>query len=149
MAHFPHKPAVRLAAATLLAVTALGLSPAVAQAADCPSAGTATRTAPPKFADRTLKISYDNGFVFRLAFDGAQTAHWKVLAGQDPAEGTVKVAHRELAPGVYRLQWTEADGTSVEQVQDWRHRTVRAVIRFEQDGKEQRLDLQGTFTTVC
>ncbi|MBB5118948.1 hypothetical protein AF335_07330 [Streptomyces eurocidicus] len=55
--------------------------------------------------------------------------------GQDPAEGTVKVSHRELATGVYRLKRTEADGTNVEQAQDWRHRTVRAVIRFEQDGK--------------
>ncbi|GAA0397539.1 MoaF-related domain-containing protein [Streptomyces luteireticuli] len=145
MTRFP----LRIGAAALLSVTAIGLSPAVAQAADCLPGKAVTRTAPPKFADRTLKISYDNGFVFRLDFDGARTAHWKVLAGQDPAEGTVKVAHRELAPGVYRLKWTEADGTTVEQVQDWRNRTVRAVIRFEQDGKQQRLDLKGTFATVC
>ncbi|MBH1938138.1 phenolic acid decarboxylase [Streptomyces sp. AV19] len=149
MTRFPRKPAARLGAAALLSVTVLGLSPAVAQAADCLPGRAATRQAPPRFADRTLEISYDNGFRFELDFDGARTAHWKVLAGQDPAEGTVEVAHRELAPGVYRLKWTEADGTTVEQVQDWRNRTVRAVIQFEQDGKKQRLDLKGTFMTGC
>ncbi|WP_414170485.1 phenolic acid decarboxylase [Streptoverticillium reticulum] len=107
------------------------------------------RTAAPDFADETLRISYDNGYKFELRFEGADTAHWKVLAGQDPAEGTVKVEHHEKSPGVYRLKWTEADGTTVEQVQNWNKKTVTAVIEFEQDGAKQRLDLEGTFRVAC
>ncbi|MCC3771513.1 MoaF N-terminal domain-containing protein [Streptomyces sp. UNOC14_S4] len=145
------KLAVRIGAGALLSAAVLGLSPVAAQAAPHWITGKAAegRTAEPRFADRTLEVSYDNGFRFELDFEGSRTAHWKVLAGQDPAEGTVTVDHREEAPGVYRLTWTEADGTTVEQVQNWRDRTVTAVIEFDNNGTKERLDLRGTFTTVC
>ncbi|MGW1076011.1 MoaF-related domain-containing protein [Streptomyces sp. NPDC002537] len=145
------KTAVRIGAGVLLSAAALGVSPAAAQAAPhrIPGKAAASRASEPRFADRTLEISYDNGFRFRLDFQGDRTAHWKVLAGQDPAEGTVTVDHREEAPGVYRLKWTEADGTTVEQVQNWRDRTVTAVIEFDNNGTKERLDLRGTFKTVC
>ncbi|MCD9195043.1 phenolic acid decarboxylase [Streptomyces albireticuli] len=144
------RPAARLGAGALLAVTLLGLSPVVAQAASdrTPDTHPATRSDAPRFADRTLRVSYDNGFVFELRFEGARTAHWKVVAGQDPAGGTVRVEYRQEAPGVYRLKWTEADGTTVEQVQNWRDRTVRAVIEFDNAGTRERTELQGTFTSV-
>ncbi|MEV5379123.1 MoaF N-terminal domain-containing protein [Streptomyces nondiastaticus] len=147
-----HRLAPRAAAGTLLSVTLLGLSPAVAQAAqDCPPGRTAAadRASEPRFAGRTLHIAYDNGFRFELRFEGARTAHWKVLAGQDPAEGTVAVDYREERPGVYRLKWTEADGTTVEQVQDWRSRTVAAVIEAGDDGARERTELRGSFRPVC
>ncbi|MGW1195417.1 phenolic acid decarboxylase [Streptomyces sp. NPDC002536] len=147
--------ALGLGATAALSTAMLTLTPVVAQADAPAGAGrapvraAAARTAVPDFADKTLRISYDNGYKFELRFEGADTAHWKVLAGQDPAEGTVKVEHREQSPGVYRLTWTEADGTTVEQVQDWNKKTVTAVIEFEQDGAEQRLDLKGTFDITC
>ncbi|MCF3106118.1 MoaF N-terminal domain-containing protein [Streptomyces roseoverticillatus] len=147
-----HRLAVRAGAGALLSVTLLGLGPAVAQAAsDCPPGRTAAadRVSEPRFAGRTLHLSYDNGFGFELRFEGDRTAHWKVLAGQDPAEGTVAVDYREERPGVYRLKWTEADGTTVEQVQDWRSRTVSAVIETGSDGTRERIELRGTFKPVC
>lgn len=141
-------------ATAALSTALLTLTPVMAQA-DAPAdagrapARAAAQAAEPDFADETLRISYDNGYKFELRFEGADTAHWKVLAGQDPAEGTVKVQHREKSPGVYQLKWTEADGTTVEQVQNWNDNTVTAVIEFEQDGAKQRLDLKGTFDTTC
>ncbi|MFF4156235.1 MoaF N-terminal domain-containing protein [Streptomyces sp. NPDC001678] len=145
-----------IGAAAALSTAQLALTPVAAQAdapADAgraPARAAATHTATaPDFAGKTLRISYDNGYKFELRFEGADTAHWKVLAGQDPAEGTVKVEHHEQSPGVHRLKWTEADGTTVEQVQNWNTDTVTALIEFEQDGTKQRLDLKGTFDVVC
>ncbi|MFC5724510.1 phenolic acid decarboxylase [Streptomyces gamaensis] len=155
--------ALGLGATAALSTALLALTPVMAQA-DTPAhterfpaaaaASAALQTAAsqdaePEFADETLRISYDNGYKFELRFEGADTAHWKVVAGQDPAEGTVKVEHREESEGVYRLKWTEADGTTVEQVQNWNDDTVTAVIEFEQDGAKQRMDLKGTFDVAC
>ncbi|RJQ75695.1 hypothetical protein D5S17_20000 [Pseudonocardiaceae bacterium YIM PH 21723] len=94
-------------------------------------------TADPPFADRTVRVSYSDGSVVDLRFEGALRVRWD--------GGVALVSIARLGALRHLLTWTQPDGTMMVQVQDWRSHTVTADVTYA-DGRY--VGLTGTFSVV-
>lgn len=62
-------------------------------------------------------ISYSNGSVYQIRYGANDRLQWKCLEGSDKGRQAEEVySKKEIAPGIWQINWTEADGITVVQV---------------------------------
>lgn len=69
------------------------------------------------FNRQTIRISYDNGAVYRVEYLPGSRLRWTCLEGQDKGRSAEENYEAlEIAPGFWFVHWMEADGIAVTQV---------------------------------
>lgn len=102
--------------------------------------------APPMFAGRRFRVSYDG-----LAADNRYSAdghrvHYAIVSGTYAgAHGEASCEWRQVAEGIYAISWQEADGATVVHVDDFPHGHSLAWFAAT-DGRFHRM--QGTLQAL-
>ncbi|TPN85669.1 hypothetical protein FJ987_19720 [Mesorhizobium sp. CU2] len=69
------------------------------------------------FDNKTIRISYDNGAVYRVTYLPGSRLRWTCLEGQDKGNSAEESYNAiEIAPDIWFVHWMEADGIAVTQV---------------------------------
>ncbi|WP_242285084.1 MoaF N-terminal domain-containing protein [Bacillus cereus group sp. BfR-BA-01394] len=94
----------------------------------------------PEFIGKTFKITYDEKDVFNVKYVDYKKIQWEGIEGvAKGARGEENITFRQLAPGIFFINWLEKDGFSVSQTLDLNKMTVYAYNTFEESGKRQEL----------
>lgn len=81
----------------------------------------------PEFIGRSYDLRYDNGFHVIDSFVDDKNLRFKVLSAPMPGrKGIVRYYWQRVAPHIYTMYWTEADGGVVVHVDDFRKRLSRS-----------------------
>ncbi|MBX3567523.1 MAG: MoaF N-terminal domain-containing protein [Rhizobiaceae bacterium] len=69
------------------------------------------------FDQKTIRISYDNGAIYRVEYLQGSRLRWTCLEGQDKGRSAEESYHAvAIAPGFWLVHWIETDGVAVTQV---------------------------------
>ncbi len=115
---------------------------AVASAMGC--AGGSGGGRPPYLG--TFEYRYPDGLTILVKTTDNDTLYWECLEGEARGQSaTEKCDRREVAPGVYFVNWIEKDGTAISQVVDYNRMTVVCNIvaggqRFLSEGTLRRIE---------
>ncbi|RVD28214.1 hypothetical protein EN742_35390 [Mesorhizobium sp. M4A.F.Ca.ET.020.02.1.1] len=69
------------------------------------------------FGQKTIRIAYDNGAVYRVSYLPGEHLRWTCLEGHDKGNSAEEAyTALEVAPGIWLVHWMESDGIAVTQV---------------------------------
>lgn len=72
-----------------------------------------------KIKDKQVEVKYESGDHYLMTYLSAKELRWEALgevAEGEAATGTEPYWSREIAPGIYNVNWIEADGMTASQV---------------------------------
>jgi MoaF-like len=88
-------------------------------------------TADPELAGLRVHIAYGTGYEFDVHYLSADRLQWRATAGPTVgASGLESIHSMQVAPGVFWLNWVEADGTTLSQLVNVPDLTITAFMTF-------------------
>ncbi|WP_081417521.1 MoaF-related domain-containing protein [Paenibacillus sp. Soil522] len=101
------------------------------------------------FIGKSYRIIFEDGYVFNATYIDESHLHWEEIEGPFKGlAGDEKMTYRQLAPGLFFVNWLEETGVSVSQVLDLNKMIVHAFMTYEKNGKRQELFHSGTLTPL-
>lgn len=74
-------------------------------------------------------IRYTNGAIYQVQYTELDRLHWQCLEGPDKGrQAEESYTRKEIAPGVWQVNWTETDGIVVVQVVQLKQGVISTTI---------------------
>lgn len=98
---------------------------------------------------KSYRIIFEDGYVFNVTYIDESHLHWEGIEGPSKGlAGDEKMTYRQLAPGLFFVNWLEESGVSVSQILDLNKMIVHSFTTYEKNGKRQELFRSGTLTPL-